>query len=75
MSLSWIVFGASAVLALFGGLMQLDDAILDLSLFTHIGQYPAQDLSAEAVLWLVGITVVLVGPGMVGFRRRDLVTA
>ena len=75
MSLSWNVFGASAVLALFGGLMQLDDAILDLSLFTHIGQYPAQDLSAEAVLWLVGIAVVLVGAGMVGFRRRDLVTA
>ena len=75
MSVSWIVFAASAVLALFGGLMQLDDAILDLSLFTHIGQYPAQEISAEAVLWLVGITVVLVGAGMVGFRRRDLVTA
>ncbi|TNM54150.1 ABC transporter permease [Brevibacterium sediminis] len=75
MSLSWIVFGASAVLALFGGLMQLDDAVLDLSLFTHIGQYPAQDLSAEAVLWLAGIAVVLVGAGILGFRRRDLVTA
>ncbi|WP_227492624.1 ABC transporter permease [Brevibacterium sp. CFH 10365] len=75
MSLSWIVFGASAVLALFGGMMQLDDAVLDLSLFTHIGQYPAQDLSAEAVLWFVGIAVVLVGAGTVGFRRRDLVTA
>ncbi|SDS02399.1 ABC-2 type transport system permease protein [Brevibacterium siliguriense] len=75
MSLSWIVFGASAVLALFGGLMQLDDVVLDLSLFTHIGQYPAQDLSAEAVAWFVGITAVLVGAGMVGFRRRDLVTA
>ena len=55
--------------------MQLDKTVLDLSLFTHIGQYPAQDISAEAVLWLVGITVVLVGAGMVGFRRRDLVTA
>ena len=75
MSLSWIVFGASAVLALFGGLMQLDDAVLDLSLFTRIGQYPAQDLSAEAVLWLAGIAVVLVGAGILGFRRRDLVTA
>lgn len=75
MGLSWVVFGASAVLALFGGLMQLDDAVLDLSLFTHIGQYPAQDLSAEAVLWLAGIAVVFVGAGMVGFRRRDLVTA
>ena len=55
--------------------MQLDDAVLDLSLFTHIGQYPAQDLSAEAVLWFTVIAVVLTGAGMVGFRRRDLVTA
>lgn len=74
MSLSWVVFAASAVLALFGGLMQLDDAILDLSLFTHIGQYPAEDLSTEAVLWFVAGAVVLIGVGMLGFRRRDLVT-
>ena len=75
MGLSWVVFAASAVLALFGQLLKLDDAVLDLSLFTHIGQYPAQDLSAEAVLWFVVIAGVLVGAGLVGFRRRDLVTA
>lgn len=75
MILSWVVFAASAVLALFGGLMQLDDAILDLALFTHIGQYPAEELSAAAVLWFVVGAVVLVGAGMVGFRRRDLTTA
>ncbi|UVI35775.1 ABC transporter permease [Brevibacterium spongiae] len=75
MSLSWVVFAASAVLALFGQLLKLDDAVLDLSLFTHIGQYPAQDLSAEAVLWFVGITAVLIAVGMIGFRRRDLATA
>lgn len=75
MSLSWIVFAASAMLALFGGLMQLDEVVIDLSLFTHIGQYPAQGLSAEAVLWFVALAAVLIGAGMVGFRRRDLVTA
>jgi ABC-2 type transport system permease protein len=75
MGLSWIVFAASAMLALFGQLLKLDEAVLDLSLFTHIGQYPAQDLSAEAVTWFVGIAVALVAAGMVGFRRRDLVTA
>lgn len=75
MGLTWIVFAGSAVLALFGSMLKLDDAIRDLSLFTHIGQYPAQDLSAEAVLVFVGATVVLVGLGMAGFRRRDLTTA
>lgn len=75
MSLSWVVFGASAVLALFGQLLKLDDAVLDLSLFTHIGQYPAQDLSPEALVWFIVVTVVLIGAGMLGFRRRDLSTA
>ena len=63
------------MLSLFGGLLQLDEAVLDLSVFNHIGQYPAEDISAEAVLTFLAITVVLVGAGMVGFRRRDLVTA
>lgn len=75
LGLTWIVFAGSAVLSLFGGLLQLDEAVLDLSVFNHIGQYPAEDISAEAVLTFLAITVVLVGAGMVGFRRRDLVTA
>ncbi|WP_209370436.1 ABC transporter permease [Brevibacterium renqingii] len=75
LSLSWVVFATSAVLALFGQLLELDDVVLDLSLFTHIGQYPAQDLSAEAIVWFVVTAAVLVGVGMIAFRRRDLVTA
>ena len=75
MGLTWIVFGVSAVLSLFGPMLQLDDAVLDASVFSRIGQYPAQDLSAEAVLVFVVAAVVLVGVGAVGFRRRDLVTA
>lgn len=73
--LVWLVFVYSAGMALFGQMMRLDDAVLDASVFVHIGQYPAQDLSAEAVVALTAATVVLVGLGMLGFRRRDLVTA
>ena len=75
LSLPWIVFAASAMLALFGGMLQLDDAVLDASIFTHIGQYPSEDLSAEAVVVLVLVTIVLVLIGAAGFRRRDLITA
>ncbi|MDN5772998.1 MAG: ABC transporter permease, partial [Brevibacterium aurantiacum] len=73
--LVWIVFVYSAGMALFGQMMQLDEAVLDTSVFVHIGQYPAQDLSAEAVVVLTAATVVLVVLGVLGFRRRDLVTA
>lgn len=75
MGLTWVVFAASAVLALFGQMLQLDEVVLDASIFTHIGQYPAQELSAEAVLAFLVAAVVLVWLGRLGFRRRDLVTA
>ncbi|SMX95830.1 ABC-2 type transport system permease protein [Brevibacterium aurantiacum] len=56
-------------------MMRLDEAVLDTSVFVHIGQYPAQDLSAEAVLTLTAATAVLLALGVVGFRRRNLITA
>lgn len=73
--LVWLVFVYSAGMALFGQMMRLDEAVLDTSVFVHIGQYPAQDLSAEAVVTLTVATAVLVTLGVLGFRRRDLVTA
>lgn len=73
--LVWIVFVCAAGLALFGQMMRIDDAVLDTSVFVHIGQYPAQDLSAEAVVVLTAATVVLVALGVLGFRRRNLTTA
>lgn len=73
--LTWVAFFASAALSLFGELMQLDDAVLDLSVFRHVGQYPAVDISWAAVGVLTAIGVVLVAVGVVFFRRRDLITA
>ncbi|MGO2601168.1 MAG: ABC transporter permease [Brevibacterium aurantiacum] len=73
--LTWIVFVYGAGMALFGQMMRLDDAVLDTSVFVHIGQYPAQDLSAGAVVALTVATAVLLALGVIGFRRRDLITA
>ncbi len=75
MALTWIVFVYSAVMTLFGQMLQLDEEVLDTSVFRHVGQYPAQDLSAEAVLILIGVAAVLVCLGVLGFRRRNLITA
>lgn len=73
--LTWAVFGWGTALSLFGDMMQLDDTVLDTSVFRHVGQYPAQDISWPAVGILTLVAVVLVGIGAGGFRRRDLITA
>lgn len=75
LGLAWLAFGASAVLALFGDILQLDDAVLDASVFRHIGQYPAQDISWTAIAILTAIAAVLIAIGVARFRKRDLITA
>jgi ABC-2 type transport system permease protein len=73
--LTWAVFAYGAVLSLFGDMMELDDAVLGTSVFRHIGQYPAEDVSWAAVGLLAGIALLLAGIGAAGFRRRDLAGA
>lgn len=73
--LAWVAFAWSTALSLFGDVMQFDDAVLVTSVFRHIGQYPAQDISGAAAGALTVIAVVLVGVGVSGYKRRDLMAA
>ena len=71
-SLSWAALGAFVLLGLFGELLQLDQWLLDISPFTHIPKLPGGEVSAEPLIWLLGVAAVLTIAGMVGFRRRDV---
>jgi len=73
--LTWAVFAWGTALSMFGDIMQLDDAVLDTSVFRHIGQHPAQEISWAAVGVLSAIAAALTAIGAAGFRRRDLITA
>lgn len=73
--LTWAVFVYGAALSMFGDMLELDDAVLATSVFRHVGQYPAEDISWAAVAMLTGIAVLLAGAGLACFRRRDLNTA
>jgi ABC-2 type transport system permease protein len=46
--------------------------MLDISLFTHIPKLPGGEVSAEPLIWLVGVAAVLTIAGLVGFRRRGV---
>src|SRR5215207_6220154 len=71
-SASWAALGASVLLGLFGELLQLEEWMLDLSPFTHIPDLPGGEVSAEPLVWLVGVAAMLTIAGLVGFRRRDV---
>ena len=73
--LSWIFFGYSAALSLFGDMLELDDSVLATSVFRHVGQHPAEDISWLAVAVLTAAAALLLVAGVAAFRRRDLKTA
>lgn len=69
---AWGVLVAAFLVSEIGPLVDLPSWVRDLSPFTHVPALP-RDLSATPLLGLLAAAVVLVGVGLVAFRRRDLV--
>ncbi|SDB89899.1 ABC-2 type transport system permease protein [Sanguibacter gelidistatuariae] len=68
----WVVVGATFVLTLFGPVLGLPDAVLDLSAFNNVPDYLTQGLHVLPLGILTAIAAALVVAGFVGIRRRDL---
>jgi ABC-2 type transport system permease protein len=66
-----LVLGAY-LLDFVGGMLELPEAVLDLSPFRHIAAVPAADMSAGPLVVMLVLTVALVAAGALRFRRRDL---
>jgi ABC-2 type transport system permease protein len=70
--LSWGVLVLSLILGQLGQILQFPQWTLNLSPFSHIPLFPAEDLEVLPLGILVAISAVLVGAGLAGFRRRDV---
>jgi ABC-2 type transport system permease protein len=70
--LSWGALIACLVLGQLGQILQFPQWTLNLSPFTHTPNFPAQDIDAVPVVVLLSIAIVLIGVGLIGFRRRDI---
>jgi ABC-2 type transport system permease protein len=66
-----LVIGAF-LLDFVGGLLELPEAVLDLSPFRHLAAVPAVDMNLGAAMVMLGVAVLGVVVGTVAFRRRDL---
>ena len=70
--ISWGVLGAAALLAIVGPLVRLSHWVLDLSPFTHTPKLPGVAFTAQPLLWLTGLAVLLAGAGLAALRQRDI---
>ena len=66
------MLGAAAFLAIVGPLVRLSHWVLDLSPFTHTPKLPGVAFTAQPLLWLTGLAVLLAGAGLAALRQRDI---
>jgi len=71
-ALSWAFLGLSFVIGMFGQLLNLPAWVLNVSPFQHVPHYPAADLRAPPLVWLLAIAAGLVAIGLAGLRHRDI---
>jgi ABC-2 type transport system permease protein len=74
-ALSWAALAGSFVVGQFGELLELPQAVVNLSPFTHVPAVPAESLAVVPIVVLLAIAGAFVGIGVRGFRRRDLAIA
>lgn len=75
LAVSWSIYGASAAVAMFGGVFGLADEVIDATVFAATPKLLVPDVDAAPLVVLSIIAAVLVVIGMVRFRQRDLTTA
>ena len=70
--ISWGVLAVAALLAIVGPLVRLSHWVLDVSPFTHTPKLPGVAFTAQPLLWLTGLAVLLTGAGLAALRQRDM---
>ena len=70
--ISWGVLAVAALLAIVGPLVRLSHWVLDVSPFTHTPKLPGGAFTAQPLLWLTGLAVLLAGAGLAALRQRDM---
>lgn len=71
-ALAWGGYATAVLLGPLGEILDLPDAMRDLSPFTHLPAVPAADVTAAPVAAILAAATLLTTAGLVRFQRRDL---
>ena len=70
--IAWGALIGSLVIGQFGGLLELPQAVMNLSPFSHVPAVPAEVLDPVPLLVLLALAAALYAIGFLGWRHRDL---
>jgi ABC-2 type transport system permease protein len=71
---AWGGLATCLLILLFGGAVQLDQWVLDISPFTHLPHVPGSPVTALPLVVLLAVAAALAALGAFGLRRRDIPT-
>jgi ABC-2 type transport system permease protein len=71
-AIGWGALSLCVVLGQIGAALQLNQALLDVSPFTHIPRVPGGNVAFAPLMVLTVLAVALTAVGLFGFRRRDI---
>ena len=71
-ALAWAALAFCLVLGQIGELLELPQAVMDLSPFTHAPTAPAEDVTAGPLVVLGAVALAFTAVSVALFRRRDL---
>jgi ABC-2 type transport system permease protein len=71
-AIAWAAFALCLLIGQLGAILDLPQAMLNLSPFTHLPAAPADDVVATPLIMLLVVAAALLATGMTAFRRRDL---
>ncbi|RLV54997.1 hypothetical protein D9V41_12925 [Aeromicrobium phragmitis] len=69
---AWVLAGYAIFMGYFAPLFEPPRLALDLSPFEHVARMPLEEPRIAPLLGLLAVAAVVVGAGLVRFRRRDL---
>jgi ABC-2 type transport system permease protein len=71
-AIAWIALAGCALLEILGPLLDLPQAVMDVSPFAHSPSLPGGSADAPALVVLTAIAAALVAAGLAAFARRDV---
>jgi len=69
---AWIAVAICGFIGVFGPALNLSQAVLDISPFTHMPKLPGGTVTAAPLIWTAGAALALCAVGLAGLRRRDI---
>ncbi|QDO89761.1 hypothetical protein FNH13_16640 [Ornithinimicrobium ciconiae] len=73
--LTWVVIAGCFVLGWLGELLRIPEQVRDLSPFNLTPRLPAETVDWSVLILLLAVALALLVLGVVGFRRRDVVSS